>query len=237
VSPDGAGPVQEALGYSFRDPELLAEALTHKSLHYERPAEAPNHNERLEFLGDSVLGFLAAEQLFRMEQGFTESQMSKVKSYIVMGAVLLEVGRELGVGRAVRLSRGEEETGGREKSSILSDALEAVIGAVYLDGGMEAVRDLVLRLFGGRLLRVVDSGQYHDYKSELQEECQMRLGCLPEYRLLAQEGREHERLYTVEVLLGGEPRGRGSGRSKKAAQAEAARVALEGLRRLEAGEP
>jgi ribonuclease-3 len=230
VNPSDLAALQDVIGYRFKDGGLLMEALTHKSFHYENPREAPLHNERLEFLGDSVLSLLTVERLFGLEDRYTESEMSKVKSFIVKGDVLCEVAKEISLGGFLMLGKGEEDDGGRQKTSILADALEALIGAVYVDGGMEAARRLVDGLFGETLREAIRSGDYHDYKTELQEECQMRSGLLPDYRLTGQEGREHEKTFTVEVFISGESYGRGTGRSKKEAQTAAAREAMERLR-------
>lgn len=225
---DSAG-LEEKIGYSFRNKDFLAEALTHKSYYHEHPGEAAAHNERLEFLGDSVLGMAVVDFLFKLENMYDESTMSKIKSYVVKKAVLSDMAAELSLGSYLRVGKGEEDTGGRNKSSILSDAMEAVIGAVYCDAGFEAARDFVIRLFRKRIEKAVRSGNYHDYKTELQEKCQNIFGVLPDYRLIAEEGQEHEKLFTIEVYIQGERRGSGTGGSKKEAQQAAAREALSSL--------
>lgn len=230
MSSAGLSELQRVIGYGFSDRNILLEALTHKSFHHENPEEAPAHNERLEFLGDSVLGLIVAHHLFASEGGYPESMMSKIKSYIVKGAVLSEVAREISLGSHLRLGKGEEETGGRQKPSILSNALEALLGAVYVDGGYEEARRLILRLFRERLDAAAASGQFHDYKTELQEESQVRFRTLPVYELLNEEGQEHRKIFTVEVSIAGKGYGTGRGRSKKEAQALAAREALERIR-------
>jgi ribonuclease-3 len=224
--PPGLEGLTSRLGYRFGNPALLREALTHKSYYFENTSACPSHNERLEFLGDSVLGLAVVERLFRYEPCMTESLMAKVKSYVVKGSVLSRVAVEIGLGEHIMIGKGEEETGGRQKQSILSDALEAVIGAVYMDGGLDAARALVERLVGRRLEEAIDSGELHDYKTQLQETSQTRFGVLPEYRLVAQEGADHNKTFTVEACIGGEPYGRGVGMSKKKAQQEAAKRAL-----------
>lgn len=230
MSPADASGLQKSIGYSFTHGGLLLEALTHKSFHHENPEEAPAHNERLEFLGDSVLGLIVARHLFAAEGGYPESMMSKIKAHIVKGAVLSEVAREISLGDYLRLGKGEEETGGRQKTSILSNALEALLGAVYMDGGYEEARGLVLRLFKERLDRAMASGQFHDYKTELQEESQVLFRTLPEYRLVKEEGKEHKKIFTVEVFISGTGYGTGRGKSKKEAQALAAMEALEKIK-------
>ncbi|HET6514779.1 MAG TPA: ribonuclease III [Thermodesulfovibrionales bacterium] len=223
--------LEDSLGYVFKKSALLAEALTHKSYHHENPRKAPVYNERLEFLGDSVLALVIVEYIFSDSRMFSESLMAKIKSYLVTGSLLSEVAGEIDLGHYLRLGKGEEDTGGRRKKSILADAMEAVFGAVYLDGGYEEARRVILRLFRERMLAVIESGQCHDYKTELQEKSQTLFGVLPEYRLIGQEGDEHRKTFTVEVLIGGRLFGCGEGKSKKEAQMTAAREAIGNLDR------
>jgi ribonuclease-3 len=221
--------LEKNIGYEFKDKTLLLEALTHKSFQHENPRSAPHHNERLEFLGDSVLGMVVVDYLFNSRDRYTESMMSKIKSYIVKSKVLSEIAKGISLGNYLRLGKGEEETGGRNKVSILSDAMEALVGAVYIDGGYEKSKSLVLRLFKEKIDAAIKSRDFHDYKSELQEESQMRFGVLPEYRLVKEEGQEHKKVFTVEVFIAGERYGQGRGRSKKEAQTLAAKEALKNL--------
>lgn len=221
--------LEKALGYSFSDKALLTEALTHSSFHHENPGKALSFNERLEFLGDSVLGLAIAGYLFSHVPALTESVMSKIKSFVVKESVLSELGLRLAAGEALRLGKGEEETGGRQKKSVLADAVEAVFGAIYLDGGYEAARDVILRLLDDKLHAAISSGQYHDYKTELQEKSQMLFGALPEYAVIGQTGKEHLRVFFVDVFIAGRKVGSGKGKSKKEAQMHAAKEAMEGL--------
>jgi len=221
--------LEAALEYDFKTPALLIEALTHRSYRHEHPKESAADNERLEFLGDSVLGLAVVDYLYSMTGEYDESVMSKVKSYIVRRTVLSEVAKELSLGAYLRLGRGEEDTGGRKKMSILSCAMEAVIGAVYVDGGLPEAMGLIERIFKNRIERAVRSGDYKDYKTDLQEETQTIFGVLPEYRIARQEGSEHQKVFTVEVFISGNLRGVGTGRSKKEAQSKAAREALKSL--------
>ncbi len=218
------------LGYSFKDKGLLVEALTHKSFHHENPDKVKSYNERLEFIGDSVLGLVIVEYLFKYNDEFTESDMSKIKSYIVKGAVLSEIAAGLGIGDYLSLGRGEDDTGGRQKRSLLANALEAVFGAIYLDSDYEKAREAILALFKDKIHSVISSGQYHDYKTELQEKSQMLYGTLPEYRIARQEGEEHLKTFTVDVSVAGKVLGRGAGRNKKEAETAAAKKALERLK-------
>jgi len=221
--------LEKSLGYSFSRRELLAEALTHKSFHHENPRKAPKYNERLEFLGDSVLALVIVEHVFEYETEYSESLMSKIKSYLVRGSLLSEIAAELSLGQYIRLGRGEEDTGGRRKKSILADALEAVFGTIYLDGGYESARRVILGLFKDRISAAIASGAYLDYKTELQERSQTLFGVLPEYRVVGQDGDEHLKMFTVEVFIGGRQFGKGVGRSKKEAETAAAKEALERL--------
>jgi ribonuclease-3 len=228
-SSENLGTLEADLRYSFHHRALLLEALTHKSFHHENPSRGPSHNERLEFIGDSVLGLVIVEHLFHNKMGYTESEMSEIKSYLVRGSLLAEIAQDVQLGNYLRLGKGEEETGGRNKKSVLANAMEALLGAVYLDGGYGAAQELILRLYGGRVLSALSSGQYHNYKTDLQEESQMRLGILPEYHIIHQEGEEHRKTFTAEVFLAGKKLGRGSGKNKKEAQTAAAKEALERL--------
>ncbi len=190
-----------------------------------------SYNERLEFIGDSVLGLVVVEYLFRYSKDFSESEMSEIKSFIVRGSLLSEIAAGASLGTHVRLGRGEEETGGRAKGSILANAMEAVFGAVYLDGGYEAARNFILHLLRERIIAVISSGQYHNFKTELQEESQMRFGVLPEYRIVSQEGEEHRKTFTADVSIAGKTFGRGAGKNKKEAQTAAAKEAMERLKK------
>lgn len=231
-APSGADPgaLAEALGYAFRDAGLLARAVVHRSAPNERPAACPESNERLEFLGDAVLDLVVAEDLYRRFPGASEGELTRYKAALVSELALAEVARELGLGAYLVLGRGEEETGGRDKPSILSDALEAVLGAVYLDGGMPEAEGLVRRLFGPGLAVVDQAGAPRgDYKTALQEWTQARGLGLPAYRLEAAEGPDHARRYTVVVALGGKPLATGQGPNKREAERLAARGALDAL--------
>ncbi len=221
--------IQEAeknLQYCFSNKELLLEALTHKSYYHENRERTEKHNERLEFLGDSVIGLVIVEFLFLHEQTYSEAVLAKIKSYIVSEPVFAEIAQELSLGNSLLLGKGEKSTGGTTKKSILANTLEAVIGAVYLDGGFETVRKIIHRLFQGRIIRALESGDFFDYKTELQEKTQMLFGKLPEYRLVSQEGDEHERIFTVSVSLNNRQLGTASGRRKKEAESLAAKKAL-----------
>lgn len=221
--------LERHLGYIFENKELLTEALTHRSFYYENPDKSTTHNERLEFLGDSVLGFVIVEYLFLSDKNLTESAMAKVKSYLVKESVLSEIAGSLSLGKYLRLGKGEEATGGRTKKSLLSDAIESVLGAIYLEGGYQKAREVVLRLFREKIGTIMHSAVFSDFKTELQEKTQLLFGNLPEYRVIKQEGEEHKKVFTIEVYIDGKKFGKGTGRSKKEAQTFAAKEALSSL--------
>ena len=226
----GLQALERKLGYTFRDKALLVKALTHKSFHFENAGSSAGYNERLEFLGDSVLGLSIAGELFMRADRYDESMMSKIKSYVVKGEVISEVALGLGLGEYLRLGKGEQDTGGRRKRSVLANATEALIGAVYAEAGFEEARALVLRLFGATLEDAIGSDLYKDYKSELQEICQERFSVLPVYSVAEEEGPEHEKTFNVEVHISGELFGLGKGANKKEAQQAAATEAIRKLR-------
>ena len=218
--------LEKHLGYRFKNKKALIEALTHRSFYHENPDEAESYNERLEFLGDSVLGFVIVEYLFLSDRQLTESVMAKTKSYLVKESVLSEIAVAISLGKHLRLGKGEEATGGRTKRSLLADTVEAVLGAVYLDGGYEKARELILRLFKEKIEAIMSSGDFHDFKTDLQEKTQMLFSVIPEYKLTKQEGEEHKKIFTVEVYIAGERYGTGYGKSKKEAETLAAKEAL-----------
>ncbi|MCX7793660.1 MAG: ribonuclease III [Thermodesulfovibrionales bacterium] len=218
--------LENSLGYSFKNRALLMEALTHKSFHNERPEDSPFYNERLEFLGDAVLGLIISEYLFRRFPEEDESRLASLKAYLVKESVLFEIAKGLFLGEYLLLGKGEEHTGGRQKSSILADCLEALIGAVFLDGGLEDARELISRLFRRKFEELTSADLILDPKSELQKLSLERYGKLPEYKIIAEHGAEHKKVFTVNIYINGEFFGTGSGKSKKEAQTEAAKIAI-----------
>lgn len=221
--------LEVGLGYRFNNKEILIEALTHRSFFHENPGMAHAYNERLEFLGDSVLGFVIVEYLYGLDSRLSESVMAKMKSYLVKESVISEVSGALLIGKYLRLGKGEEATGGRKKKSLLADAIEAVLGALYLDGGLAVAREVILRLFMSKINDLVSSGEFHDFKTELQEKTQMLFGTIPEYKTVREEGAEHRKVFTVNAVIQGERYGTGSGKSKKEAETLAAKEALKKL--------
>jgi ribonuclease-3 len=223
--------LENSLGYFFRDKKIFLEALTHKSFFHENPDKADAYNERLEFLGDSVLGFVIVEYIFLSDFKLTESVMAKTKSYLVKESVLSEIANAIFLGKYLRLGKGEEVTGGRTKRSLLADAVEALLGAVYIDGGYEKARSLIIRLFKEKIDKIILSGEFHDFKTELQEKTQLLFSTIPEYKIIRQEGAEHKKLFTIEVYIEGERYGDGTGKSKKEAETLAAKEALQKLQK------
>jgi ribonuclease-3 len=224
---DALTDLAERLAHDFEDPELLGRALAHRSWCAETPGNASN--ERLEFLGDAVLGLVVTDHVFRSYPLLPEGELAKVRASVVSAAALADVAAELDLGRALLLGKGEDASGGREKPSILADALEAVIGAVYLDAGWEAAAEVVLGLLGDRIAAAAAGPGGQDYKTRLQELSARSFEDVPSY-LVVDEGPDHAKRFFATVILGGRPRGRGEGRSKKQAEQAAARCAWEVLR-------
>lgn len=221
-------PLLARLGVPPVEPGLLETALTHASYAHEA-GEAVAHNERLEFLGDAVLGVAVADLLYRRYPQAPEGDLSRMRAALVCAPTLARVARRLGLGQFLRLGHGEEASGGRDRTSVLAGALEAVIGAVYLQHGLEAARRLVERCFAEEFALAARGELVEDFKTALQEWSQRHLAAEPIYRVVAQEGPDHAPVYTVEVLLGGRPAGSGRGRSKKEAEQAAAEEALRRL--------
>ncbi len=222
VAGGGDEALDRALGVTFRDPDIRRLALTHRSFAFEQELGA--NNERLEFLGDSVLGLVVTDMAYLGHPQLPEGELAKLRAAVVNMSALADVSRSLGLGDLVLLGKGEDASGGRDKSSILADALEAVFGAVYLDQGLDATRGLIERLFRPRLDAYVRGEGDRDYKTILQELASQELRSLPEYHL-TEVGPDHEKEFTAVVHIAGEPLGEGSGRSKKEAEQQAARVA------------
>jgi ribonuclease-3 len=224
---DALSELAERLDHAFGDPDLLDRALAHRSW----CAETPGHpsNERLEFLGDAVLGLVVTDHVFRSYPDLPEGELAKVRASVVSAAALADVAAELDLGEALLLGKGEDASGGREKPSILADALEAVIGAVYLDRGWDAAAAVVLRLLGDRIAAAAAGPGGQDYKTRLQELSARSFEDVPSY-LVVDEGPDHAQRFFATVIVGGRARGQGEGRSKKQAEQAAARCAWEVLR-------
>ena len=221
--------LQQILGVSFKDLSLLEQALVHSSYVNENPGSALTSNERLEFLGDAVLGLVIAEKLYHDLPSFTEGEMTKLRATLVCRDTLAQAARAVGLGDYLYLGKGEEASGGRHKPVNLAGALEAMIAAIYLDQGAATAKDFILRLFNKEFQKVVSQGAEVNYKSQLQELIQAREQQTPTYHVIEATGPDHDKRFTVEVKVGDTVLGRGSGRSKKEAETEAARSALERL--------
>jgi ribonuclease-3 len=220
---------QQRIGYAFRDDGLLRLALTHPSLAHDQ-TDPVSHNQRLEFLGDAVLQLVLTRELYDRFPEVDEGPLTQARAQMVNRRTLASQGRRLALGEHLRLSRGEAATGGREKASVLADAFEALVGAIYLDGGLEAASDFLGRQFREAFgeLEVIPS--LDNPKGELQEWLQAASPGAPQYRVESASGPDHERVFECAVYHGGRELGRGQGRSKKEAESRAASVALENLR-------
>lgn len=219
---------QQAIGYRFGCPALLDEALTHKSYVNEQKDKGGRDNERLEFLGDAVLSLIIGEHVVAALPDASEGELSKLKARLVSEASLARAARGLGLGALLRLGRGEELNQGRDKNSLLANAVEAVLAAIYLDGGLDAARAFALRACAGELEQIGNDAEAQgDYKTQLQEWCQKRYETLPQYETVRESGPDHQKLFEVQVTVQGELAGAGVGRTKKEAEQVAAKQAVE----------
>ena len=221
--------LEKKLDYRFRDQSLLRTAVTHSSYANENRASGAVCNERLEFLGDSVLGLLVATRLYKQCSEMPEGDMTRLRADLVCEQSLAVVAEELELGKYLRLGRGEEHTGGRSRRSILADAVEAVLAAIYLDGGFEKAERFVERFILSRM--TAEETLVGDFKTRLQELVQQHSGQILTYPLLQEEGPDHNKTFTVQVALNGEVLGVGRGRTKKQAEQAAARQALSALQK------
>lgn len=218
--------LETRLGYRFQQPALLRQALIHSSYAFENPAAGEN-NERLEFLGDAVLNLVVSDFLLTAYPGAQEGQLTRWRAGLVNSRSLAAVAQKLRLGTFLCLGRGEEQQGGRQKPSVLADALEAVIGAVFLDGGLQAVQQVVAALLGDKIRQLPWEAAEADYKSRLQELLQKQTRQMPTYEIVQTQGPPHDRQFTVAVRLGLETLALGSGKSKKEAAQKAAQAALQ----------
>ena len=228
--PQAFDALEARVGYRFRDRGLLEHALTHKSKAHEDPSGGVSDNESLEFLGDAVLGLVVAESLFRSFPSYNEGQKSKIKANLVSTASLAEMAEQLGLGEHMILGRGEEKTGGRRKQALLADTCEALIAAIYLDGGLDPARAFLMREFSSGIEDAKQPEYFgRDHKSRLQERLQAHGRPLPSYRVSGEVGPDHRKLFHVEVFVGDELIAHGVGRTKKEAEQEAAKLGLEAV--------
>ena len=215
----------DTLGYEFKNINLIQTALTHSSYANESKGKV-EFNERLEFLGDSVLGLTVSDYLYRTYPELSEGVLSKLRAKVVSEVSLAQKARELNLGEYLRLGRGEDNIGGRNRASVLADAMESVIGAIYLDGGMETARSFVLKLMVPVIESYAAGKGPQDYKTDLQEYLQSRSSLEITYRIINEEGPDHDKWFTAQVLHGDKPIGQGQGKSKKEAEQQAAKLAL-----------
>jgi ribonuclease-3 len=222
--------LEDALGVRFHNRHLLVQALSHSSHIYEQGLPYTAGNERLEFLGDSVLGMVMADYLYRSYPDYPEGKLSKVKSVVVSKKILARAGGRISLGNYILLGKGENLTGGRQRKSLLANVMESLIGAVYLDQGLEAARDFVHRHLECEVEPAIAGRSIRDHKSELQEIAQQVSGQVPKYRVTNTRGPDHDRVFEVEVYLDDSVAGLGSGKSKKSAEQKAAEVAIRRFR-------
>jgi len=216
--------LEEKLGYEFKDKKLIIEALTHKS--YKQPYD----NERLEFLGDAVLDLVVGEYLFRKFKNSDEGKLSKIRASLVNETGFDKLARALNLGEYILLSNAEDNNGGREKSSLLSNAFEAIMGAIYLEAGLDKVREITIRLIEENHKEISLDSLFRDFKTTLQELTQARFGITPEYKVIASRGPDHKKEFEVAVYIEDKEYARAIGKSKKIAQQEAAKEAVEILK-------
>jgi ribonuclease-3 len=221
-----ASPLERALGIRFKSRAIREAALTHRSYAFEQ--NTGETNERLEFLGDAVLGLVVTDLAYRRFPDMPEGELAKLRAATVNMITLADVAREIGLGEEILLGKGEEQSGGRDKTSILADALEAVLGAVYLDRGLEVSSQLIERIFWLRMEAYARGEGDRDHKTALQELAAQDIGTVPQYRVV-ETGPDHAKQFTATVMLAAEPYGTGHGRSKKEAEQKAAREAYERL--------
>jgi ribonuclease-3 len=221
--------LEDALHVRFRRLQLLEEALSHSSFVNELSEPGHPHNEKLEFLGDAVLELVISHELFGSYPSYYEGELTKLRAAVVSKPTLARIAKEMHIGTYMRLGKGEELGGGRKRNSLLADALEAIIGAVYLDRGLKAAREFVIRHFSEEIERLNHDRHKMDFKSILQEITQSRFQTLPRYTVVSEVGPPHDRIYEVLLRINDEPYGTGRGRNKKEAQQDAARIALKKL--------
>jgi len=219
--------LQDRINYAYRNAVLLERALTHKS--YANENRLLYHNERMEFLGDAVLNLVVSEYLMKTCPDSTEGDLSRLRAAVVSEPSLAVVARELGLGEYLLLGKGEDQTGGRDKDSLIADCLEALIASIYLDTGQEQATAFIMRFFEDFIKKICASGGTLDYKTEVQELCQDKLKQLPEYKVVSETGPDHQKQFEVELAIKGKLYGRGTGRNKKEAEQKAAKEALEKL--------
>ena len=220
--------LENQLGITFKNKDLLKQALSHRS--YINESRTISSNERLEFLGDSVLSFLTSDYLYHLYPNFPEGKLTNTRSALVRAKTLAKISSQLNVGSFLFMSKGEEEGGGRNNASLLADALEAILGAIYLDQGLEPVKKFLNTYLFPLIPEVFKNEEYEDYKSKFQEEVQKKVKESPTYKVVQSEGPDHNKVFYVAVYLQGVQKGEGKGKSKQEAEQEAAKDALAKIR-------
>ncbi|MFO8143306.1 MAG: ribonuclease III [Dehalococcoidales bacterium] len=218
--------LENTLGTSFNDRSLIEQALIHSSFLNENPVPAKHSNERMEFLGDAVLGIVIAEELYRREPEASEGELTRLRGSIVCGTTLAGVAESIDLGKYLYMGKGEEANGGRNRPANLAGAMESVIGAIFIDQGYQAAKDCTLNLFQSEIEKALEHKTAINYKSRLQEYLQSRESRSPTYHIINASGPDHKPSFTVEVRIGSNTLGTGTGKSKKLAEMEAARFAL-----------
>jgi len=218
--------LEASIGYTFKKKSLLKEAVTHKSYAHEKQNMSTAFNERMEFLGDAVLELIISEYLYCTYPDYTEADLSKIKAFAVQESTLAETARDLDIGKHLLLGKGEEMTGGRDKSSLLANAFESLLAAIYLDGGYKKARDHVLKHLKIKINSLIKKDVVFDHKTKLQEAAQAAFGVLPRYVIHKEEGPEHKKVFEVKVYINDDFLGRGKGKTKKAAAQKAAEEGL-----------
>ena len=224
-SSDDLSSLENSLGYTFKKKSRLKEALTHKSYAHEKSRDA-SFNERVEFLGDAVLELIISEYLFISYPVYTEADLSRIKAYAVQESTLAQISKELDIGAYLLLGKGEEMTGGRKKASLLADAFEAILAAIYLDGGYKKAKEFTLGLLSCKIDELAETNFIFDFKTKLQEVAQAQFGVLPKYVIHKEEGPEHKKTFEVKVFVKDNFLGSGKGKTKKAAAQKAAEKGL-----------
>jgi ribonuclease-3 len=225
-SSDDLSSLENSLGYTFKKKSRLKEALTHKSYAHEKSKEHTSFNERVEFLGDAVLELIISEYLFTSHPEYTEADLSRIKAYAVQESTLAQISKELDIGAYLLLGKGEEMTGGRKKDSLLADAFEAILAAIYLDGGYKKAKEFTLGLLSSKIDELAETNFIFDFKTKLQEVAQAQFGVLPKYVIHKEEGPEHKKTFEVKVFIKDNFLGTGKGKTKKAAAQKAAEKGL-----------
>jgi len=231
-SSENLSALESSIGYTFKKKSLLKEAMTHKSFAHEQQDTRIAFNERMEFLGDAVLELIMSEYLYGVYQDYTEAHLSKMKAYAVQESTLADIAQRLNIGAFLKLGKGEELTEGRRKPSLLANAYEALLAAIYLDGGYKKAKHFVLSFLTPKVKHLATNNFVYDFKTKFQEVVQAQFGILPKYITHKEEGPEHKKIFEVKVFINDDFYGSGTGKTKKAAAQMAAEAGLKKLREI-----